>query len=125
MQITLFVSGVGESAGINRLNQFKFPDKLKEIYLPPGHRQNSLPEDSRSAPPSIPLRADHVCCLMIGVENSHAGRVVGVVMLGAVRIGLAQEAAADVVVPVGAVSLGIVEILQGSAVSPVIACDAV
>lgn len=41
------------------------------------------------------------------------------VVLSAVRVGLAQEAAADVVVPVGVISLAVVEILQGSAVAPI------
>ncbi len=41
------------------------------------------------------------------------------VVLSAVGVGLAQEAAADVVVPVGVVALAIVKVLQGSAGIPV------
>jgi hypothetical protein len=56
--------------------------------------------------------------LRIGGGGRAAGEVVGVVVLDAVGVGLAQKASADVVVPVGVIPLGIVEVLQCSAIAP-------
>ncbi len=54
----------------------------------------------------------------VGGADKASGEVVGVRMRGAVGELFGDEAAADVPIPVGAVSGGIVEVLEGTAVAP-------
>ena len=55
----------------------------------------------------------------VGGADEASGEVVGVRMRGAVGELFCDEASADVPIPVGAVSGGIVEVLEGTAVAPV------